>query len=81
MSTAQVLFFAQLQEDAGRGQAEVVIQAGDTPSSLYARLRPELGLSLCPSTLRVSVNERFAEWDHTLQAGDCVAYLPPMSGG
>jgi molybdopterin converting factor small subunit len=34
-----------------------------------------------PESVRVAVNQSFADGDHLLVDGDEVAYLPAMSGG
>ncbi len=60
-------------QNAGTGAGEV------TPRSLWSQL--QLGSVALPAGLRVAVNHAFAHPEQTLQPGDEVAFLPPISGG
>jgi molybdopterin synthase sulfur carrier subunit len=64
---------AAASQGAGRGAGEV------TPHSLWRQL--QLGSVKLPAGLRVAVNHAFADPEQSLQPGDEVAFLPPISGG
>ena len=53
------------------------MQPHDTPRRLFA----ELGLPGSLEQMRVAINQQFADADTPLQAGDELAFLPPISGG
>ncbi len=81
MASITVLFFASLREQAGISQQTVMLDRDTTPEQLFARVCTEHGISIPVGGLRVAVNEQFADWSCRLNAGDRVAFLPPMSGG
>jgi molybdopterin synthase catalytic subunit len=78
-----VLYFAAVRERLGRDREEldvppeIVDVAGfsawleSTHPSLKGRL----------SQCRFAVGEEFRKSSHTLQAGDVIAVIPPVSGG
>jgi molybdopterin-guanine dinucleotide biosynthesis protein A len=76
----KVRYFALLREQAGRGE-EALQSAAATPRELYAELQARRGLKLAPEALRVAVNDDFGSWSQLLEAGDTVAFLPPVAGG
>lgn len=76
----KVLYFAQLGEEAAKAE-EVLDTAADTLAALYAQLRTQYGFSLAQNQLRVARNQAFADWQDSLQAGDEIAFIPPVSGG
>ena len=74
----KILFFAQLQEEIGasityEGSPGTVQDIKDYVEQLY----PHISLT---STM-VAVNEQFATSTDIVNAGDEVAFLPPVSGG
>ncbi|MEB3182823.1 MAG: MoaD/ThiS family protein [Cyanobacteriota bacterium] len=75
--TLRVLLFAALREAAGWGERSWPLQPHDTPRRLFA----ELGLPGSLEQVRVAINQQFADPDTPLQAGDELAFLPPISGG
>jgi molybdopterin converting factor subunit 1 len=80
MNTYQVSYFGILAERRGLTE-ENVSHASATPAALYAWLNAQHHLGLAVSDLRAAVNDEFVSWDHPLNDGDQVAFLPPMSGG
>lgn len=65
-----------------RGLAKETIQhAATTPAELYQDLLRVHPLGLSQNDLRAAVNDEIVSWDHSLQDGDNIAFLPPMSGG
>lgn len=75
-----VQYFALLREQAGRSQETLASRARNA-GELYQELCTLRGLSLLPAQLRVAVNEEFSDWERALEAGDRVAFLPPVAGG
>ena len=82
----QVLYFAWVREKAGRASEEVAVppsvadvaglvdwlrQRGGGPANALADLR----------MVRVAVNQEHVGLDHAVQAGDEVAFFPPVTGG
>jgi molybdopterin converting factor subunit 1 len=76
----RVLYFASLRDHAGVETEHVSSLAADA-RALYAELRARHGFALDEGRLRVAVNGAFAPWEHRLQEGDEIVFLPPVSGG
>jgi molybdopterin synthase catalytic subunit len=78
----RVLFFGMLRDLSGKSSDSIDLPEGASVRDLLAeceRTIPRLKESL-PS-LALAVNEQYAAADTTLQPGDEVALLPPVSGG
>ncbi|HYC71765.1 MAG TPA: MoaD/ThiS family protein [Opitutaceae bacterium] len=75
-----VRFFAVLREQAGCAAVELD-SAAPTPAALYAELRRRHALTFPAELLKVAVNERYADMDTPLAAGDRVVFIPPVAGG
>jgi molybdopterin synthase sulfur carrier subunit len=74
-----VLFFAELQEAAGR--EKVSLQAdGLTVKELKEKILSEYALNQLDQAM-IAVNEEYASADAVLKTGDTVAFIPPVSGG
>ncbi|MCP9791319.1 molybdopterin converting factor subunit 1 [Vulcanococcus limneticus] len=77
--TVQVRLFASLRERAGWDARRIELAAGTTPEGLWRQLG--LGDGAIPATVRVAVNQAFADPHQPLAPGDELAFLPPISGG
>jgi molybdopterin converting factor subunit 1 len=78
----KVLFFGRLKEAVAAAEEFVEVAPGSRIEDLFASFiarRPEL--ARYRSSLVASRNQEFAAWSTTLDAGDEVAFLPPVSGG
>lgn len=78
----EIRLFASLKDRAGRDRIEVSVEQPATVQDLISavgRAYPDLALAL--PTMLVAVNKAFAEPTTTLEAGDEVAFFPPVSGG
>jgi molybdopterin-guanine dinucleotide biosynthesis protein A len=75
-----VQYFALLREQAGRSE-ETLQTSAATPADLFAELNARYGFTLARDQLKVAVNAEFAEWSHSLRAGDSVVFIPPVAGG
>ncbi len=75
-----IQYFALLREQRGESQ-ETLRTAAQTPRELYFQLKEDYRFTLPEQSLRVSINEQFADWQATLQPNDRLVFLPPVSGG
>src|ERR1700737_14400 len=74
--------FARLRELAGTDAENVEVRAGSTVADVYDALRKaHPGLEANRESVRVAVNQEFADWDAIVSDGDEVAFIPPVSGG
>ena len=79
-----VRFFASLREAVGRERMAVEV---DSPTldglraSLARHLSPAAWSALTAPGVRVAVNQAIAHGAARLDAGDEVAFLPPVTGG
>ena len=76
----RVRYYAILSEERGCPE-ESVSTAAATAGELYESLRRAHGFSLPQSRLRAAVNDAFVPWTQPLADGDCVVFIPPVSGG
>ncbi len=84
--TVRVLFFASLREAVREDALEISLPAGATVGDLRDRLAERLSeegaRAIADADVRVAVNQRFVHGtDACLDAGDEVAFLPPVTGG
>ena len=78
----KVLFFGRLKDLTGHAEESLDVPVAATIEqlfTLYAEKNPELA-KFRPSVI-ASRNQEFAAWDTSLNSGDEVAFLPPVSGG
>jgi molybdopterin converting factor subunit 1 len=78
-----VLYFAALRDLTGTGEEQVDLPTLPYPVSALLELLEQKHASLSGrlGAVRVAVNEEFTELDRTVQGGDVVALIPPVSGG
>ncbi|WP_369902210.1 molybdopterin converting factor subunit 1 [Bacillus manliponensis] len=74
-----VLLFAHLQEEANQNELQIEV-ANVSVIRLKEQVAKEYNLSLSSNTM-VAINEEYANEDDIVQAGDVVAFIPPVSGG
>lgn len=75
----KILFFAELQEQAGVDMIEVE-KAGLTVADLKDWLIEQYQLTALTNTM-IAINESYANESDLLQSGDTIAFIPPVSGG
>ncbi|ANB61097.1 molybdopterin converting factor subunit 1 [Anoxybacteroides amylolyticum] len=73
-----LLFFAYLKEAIGKERLQLDASSM-TVKELKQQLVSDYGFDL--QHVMVAVNEEYATDDRVLQAGDIVAFIPPVSGG
>jgi molybdopterin converting factor subunit 1 len=78
----KVLFFGRLKEIVGLESEEAELDSGARVSDLFARYGSRFPqLADLRNSIAPSVNQEFALWEASLNPGDEVAFLPPVSGG
>lgn len=77
---SRLLYFASLADAAGLAEESIEHTAAD-PAELYAHVSMRHGFSIARERLRVAVNGTLVGWHHTLEEGDEIVFLPPVSGG
>ena len=76
-----ILYFASLAEQAGCDSETLSIDANTTLTELYATLKAKHNFEQSPSQLRIAINDNFCDWQREIQAGDSIAFIPPVAGG
>ena len=81
-----LLYFAWLRERLGRASEQVALPAGVADVAglvAWQRARgPEFASAFADANrVRAAVNQEFAQAGHPVQAGDEVAFFPPVTGG
>jgi sulfur-carrier protein len=75
----KILFFAHLRDTAGSESVELEA-AGKTVAELKQVMVQQYGFQQL-DTVMTAVNEEFASDEEMIQAGDTIAFIPPVSGG
>lgn len=76
----RIEYFALLKDQRGSSSETLETDAA-TPRDLYAQLAKQYAFSLSPESLKVAINEEFADWNYVLNEGDTVVFIPPVAGG
>ena len=78
----EVLLFAQLRDLAGTDRLRLELGVGsNAQAALDAVLERHPALRAALPSLRLAVNEEFADASRGLAPGDRLALIPPVSGG
>lgn len=81
----KILFFAKLREQLGTAAVSVADESVTTAAQLRQLLVDTNGerwrASLFADNIIVAVNQEVVDWSHPLQAGDEIAFFPPVTGG
>lgn len=75
----KVLLFAQLRRQAGSPEIALEVGDGATVAEVAQMVEARFGLSLRGAM--AAVGERYATPETPVQAGDEIAFLPPVAGG
>lgn len=83
--TLRILFFGPLGDVAGQEQVDIAfdpdISTIDDLRTSLTRDNAPLERALAEPQVMVALNQQIVNWDCTLQPGDEVAFLPPVTGG
>ena len=80
MKTIDLKYFAQLRELANK-DTESIETESCTPAGLYLEIKQRYQFPYKEKHLMVAINDDFSTWDHSLQDGDEVVFIPPVAGG
>ena len=82
-ATIRVLYFAQLRDSSGRDEELLPLRVAGvtTPADCFSELALRYGFPLARKVVRAAVNGRYTTWDHPLEDGDELAFIPPVAGG
>lgn len=76
----ELLFFAQLQEKVGNNNL-LVEATGLSIKEVKEKFLTKYDMDDLLDEAMVAVNEEYAEENRIVEAGDVVAFIPPVSGG
>ena len=80
--TVEVLLFASLRDAIGENSVRIEVPDGASVADVARALFHERHADhLGGLPVRYAVGEAFVPDGHVLQDGDCVAIIPPVSGG
>ena len=74
----KILTFAQTRTQLGFGERTVECAPTETPRAILRRVAPEFEPG---KTIRVAVNQEYADWDQPVGEAFELALIPPVSGG
>ncbi|WP_438983005.1 MoaD/ThiS family protein [Vulcanococcus sp.] len=77
----RILLFAQLREQAGWAERWLLIHPLNREPYTPATAWDALQLPGSLNSVRIAINQEFAEAHTPLHPGDELAFLPPISGG
>jgi sulfur-carrier protein len=78
----RVRLFASLREAVGSSEVPLELPASATAEEAWRRLAADFpALGPRRASLAVSVNRRYARFDTSLEDGDELVFIPPVSGG
>ncbi|HDR7794128.1 TPA: molybdopterin converting factor subunit 1 [Bacillus luti] len=75
----RVLLFAHLQEEAGASELQIE-KENITVAELKEIVAKDYNVPVS-APMMVAINEEYANEEDTIQSGDVVALIPPVSGG
>ena len=78
MKGVKVLYFASLRELLGHAEQQIEVVDAITAQAVWHQLNPHIAL---PESCLVAINQEYANLSSVVQAGDEVAFFPPVTGG
>jgi len=80
----KVLFFARLREQLSTDSLQMPASENMTTELIRQQLANTDDLwakVMSADSLLVAVNQQITDWSHSVNAGDEVAFFPPVTGG
>ncbi|MBA6222694.1 molybdopterin synthase sulfur carrier subunit [Colwellia sp. MB02u-18] len=80
----KVLFFARLREQLSTDSLQILASENMTTELIRQQLANTDDLwakVMSADSLLVAVNQQITDWSHSVNAGDEVAFFPPVTGG
>jgi molybdopterin synthase sulfur carrier subunit len=74
----KILTFAQTRAQLGFAEKSFACEPGETPRAILRRLAPQFDPG---NTIRVAVDQTYADWDQPVGQATELALIPPVSGG
>lgn len=74
-----VLYFASFQE--ATGVSSEIIKKPESLTLLFEMLKAKYHFKFQPANTRVAVDGVFVGWQHEIEDGSEIAFIPPVSGG
>lgn len=74
----KILTFAQARKQLGFDERVVDCAGTETPRQILKRIAPEFDPG---KSVRVAVNQEYADWDQPVGEAAELALIPPVSGG
>jgi molybdopterin synthase sulfur carrier subunit len=74
----KILAFAQTRARLGFGERLVECSPGETPRDILRRIAPAFEPE---QTIRVALDQEYADWDQPVGGAMELALIPPVSGG
>lgn len=81
LMSVTVLLFASYADAFGAPSISVDLPANATVADVVSAFRARPGGELLPASPMVAVNQRYAPPSTRVNAGDEVAFIPPVAGG
>ncbi len=80
MTTLHITYFAALCDATGREEETLKTEA-ETAKALFQELTEKYCWPFSEANILVAINDRYRPVDTSLQEGDRVVFIPPVSGG
>lgn len=76
----EILFFGKLKETWNTNKLKLKTNSDDI-ESLYTEILSKAAQTPHKESIKVAINDEFVDWKTAITDGDCIAFLPPASGG
>ena len=80
MKNINMNYFAFFRDLAAKSSEQLETEASNA-RDLYQELKLKYDFNLCPSKLKVAINDEFSNFEAPLHDGDKVVFIPPVAGG
>jgi molybdopterin synthase sulfur carrier subunit len=77
MNSITVRYFASLREQIGRSEDRLEPTGIRTVADVWRRISAEN----LPANTLIAINQEYGVWESPVNAGDEVAFFPPVTGG